>query len=90
MPGLLRGMARVAVVSRHGHGRLEPREPPPGQPLGAAGAAAYAEQPPPPPQPVAAAPAADPIDQLRELGELRQQGILTEEEFAAQKAKILG
>jgi hypothetical protein len=30
------------------------------------------------------------IDQLKELGELKAQGILTEEEFAAQKAKILG
>jgi hypothetical protein len=40
-----------------------------------------------PPQ---AAPAQDPIDQLKELGQLKEQGILTEEEFAAQKAKILG
>jgi len=44
----------------------------------------------------AAAPAAAPatgqstIDQLKELGELKAQGILTEEEFAAQKAKVLG
>jgi len=30
------------------------------------------------------------IDQLKELAELKSQGILTEEEFAAQKAKILG
>ena len=39
-----------------------------------------------------AAPAAgtDPIAQLKELAELKAQGILTEEEFAAQKAKILG
>jgi hypothetical protein len=29
------------------------------------------------------------IDQLKELGELKAQGILTEEEFTAQKAKIL-
>jgi len=29
------------------------------------------------------------IDQLKDLAELKQQGILTEEEFAAQKAKIL-
>ena len=28
------------------------------------------------------------IDQLKELGELKGQGILTEEEFAAQKAKL--
>jgi hypothetical protein len=30
------------------------------------------------------------IDQLKELGELKAQGILTEEEFATQKAKLLG
>ena len=29
------------------------------------------------------------LDQLKELGELKAAGILTEEEFAAQKAKIL-
>ncbi|HEU4802837.1 MAG TPA: SHOCT domain-containing protein [Solirubrobacterales bacterium] len=48
----------------------------------------YAE-PAPAPAP-AAAPAADPIAQLKELGELRDSGVLTDEEFAAQKAKILG
>ena len=48
----------------------------------------------PPPQqyaqPAPAPAAPDPIQQLRELAALRDQGILTEEEFAAQKAKILG
>jgi hypothetical protein len=42
--------------------------------------------------PAPAAPAAggeSTIDQLKELGELKAQGILTEEEFAAQKAKLL-
>jgi hypothetical protein len=48
-------------------------------------AAQQAAPPPPPPAPVA-----DPIAQLKELGELKAQGILTDEEFAAQKAKILG
>jgi len=44
-----------------------------------------------PPAQAAAAPAGDSvIDQLKELGELKAQGILTEEEFAAQKAKLLG
>jgi hypothetical protein len=38
----------------------------------------------------AAAPAPDPVAQLKELGELRDSGVLTDEEFAAQKAKILG
>jgi hypothetical protein len=37
-----------------------------------------------------AAPAPDPIEQLKELGQLHAQGVLTDEEFAAQKAKILG
>jgi hypothetical protein len=42
----------------------------------------------------AAEPAADPMDarlaQLQQLGELKAQGVLTESEFAAQKARILG
>jgi hypothetical protein len=38
----------------------------------------------------AAAPAADPVAQLQELAKLKEQGVLTEEEFAAQKARILG
>jgi hypothetical protein len=42
----------------------------------------------PPPEPAAGA--TDPIAQLKELAELKQQGILSEEEFAAQKARILG
>jgi len=37
----------------------------------------------------AAAPAADPIQQLKDLADLKNQGILTEAEFNAQKAKIL-
>ena len=42
----------------------------------------------PAPAPAAAAP--DPIEQLRQLGQLHEQGVLTDQEFAAQKAKILG
>jgi hypothetical protein len=47
--------------------------------------------PPPQAPPPAAAPVAQEstIDQLKDLAELKQQGILTEEEFAAQKAQIL-
>ena len=48
---------------------------------------------PPPPAP-AAAPAGggedDMLDQLERLGKLHEQGILTDAEFAAQKAKLLG
>lgn len=47
--------------------------------------------PAPPPAATAAAPpaAVDPIERLKELATLKDQGILTEEEFAAQKAKLL-
>jgi membrane protease subunit (stomatin/prohibitin family) len=45
----------------------------------------YVEQPQAAPAPAAA----DPIDRLKELGELRDSGVLTEEEFQAQKAKVL-
>jgi hypothetical protein len=38
----------------------------------------------------AAAPEVDPIERLKELGALHEQGILTDEEFASQKAKVLG
>jgi Short C-terminal domain len=47
-------------------------------------------EPAPPPPPAREAPAADTIEQLKQLGTLHQQGILTDEEFAAQKAKLLG
>lgn len=42
------------------------------------------------PAPAAAPPAEDPIQQIEKLGKLKQEGLLTEEEFSAQKAKILG
>jgi hypothetical protein len=45
---------------------------------------------PPAAAPAPAAAQGSVIDQLKELGELKAQGILTEEEFAAQKAKLLG
>jgi hypothetical protein len=47
--------------------------------------------PPPPAPPPAAAPVsqADKIEQLKQLGELKAQGVLTDDEFAAEKAKIL-
>ena len=43
-------------------------------------------------QPAEGQPAAppDPVAQLRELAALREQGALTEDEFTAQKARILG
>jgi hypothetical protein len=44
----------------------------------------------PPPPPPAADPMADKLAQLKQLGELKEQGVLTEAEFAAQKQRILG
>jgi hypothetical protein len=87
MPGLIRGVARTAViagtatsvsnrVSRRQGQRWQAQEEQSQQ---------AAPAPPAPAQPEKSA-----VDQLKELGELKQQGILTEEEFAAQKAKILG
>ncbi len=49
-------------------------------------AAAAPTEPPAQPQP---AEPVDVIEQLKKFAELRDQGILTEEEFAAQKAKLL-
>ena len=96
MPGLVRGMARTAVVagtatavsnrvSRRQANRWAEQDqysqqPPPQQ---------YYEQAPP-----AAAPPqddmSDKLAQLKELGELKAQGILSEAEFEQQKARILG
>jgi len=86
MPGLLRGVARTAVIAGTAttvSNRVSRRQ---GQRW------AQQEEAQQAPAPVAAAPAAggqSTIDQLKELGELKAQGILTEEEFAAQKAKLL-
>jgi hypothetical protein len=94
MPGLLRGVARTAVVagtatavsnrvSRRQANRWSAQEEQQYQ------AQQYQQQqqyaPPPPP----AAPATDTVTQLKELADLKAQGILTDAEFEAQKAKIL-
>ena len=52
-------------------------------------AAQQAAAPPPPPAP-AAAPADDMVAKLKELASLKEAGVLTEEEFAAAKAQLLG
>ncbi len=50
-----------------------------------------APPPPPPPPPAPAEPDADAdLARLQQLGELRASGVLTEQEFQAQKARILG
>ena len=92
MPGLLRGVARTAVIAGTAtsvSNRVSKRQ---GERWAAQEQQQYAQQAPPPQAaPPAAAPAGESmIDQLKELGELKAQGILTEEEFAAQKAKLLG
>jgi putative oligomerization/nucleic acid binding protein/uncharacterized protein DUF3824 len=50
----------------------------------------YQQPPPPPPPQAAPAQGSSMIDQLNQLNDLRQQGALTDEEFAAAKAKLLG
>jgi hypothetical protein len=89
MPGLLRGMARTAVVAgtatavsnrvsrRQANRWAEQEAPAYEEPAGG-----YAEPPP-------AAPGPDLIEQLKQLAALHEQGVLTDEEFAAQKAKLL-
>ncbi len=52
--------------------------------------AAAAPEAAPAPEPAPAAPAPDPIAQLTQLAALKDSGALTEAEFEAQKAKILG
>ena len=102
MPGLLRGVARTAMiagtatavsnrVSRRQANRWAAQEAPPQQ-------ATYAAQPepqyyePPPPAPAApAAPAApDYAAELEKLAQLKAQGVISEEEFEAKKKQVLG
>jgi hypothetical protein len=94
MPGLLRGVVRTAAVagtatavsnrvSRRQSQRWAAQEAPPQQ--YAAPPQQYAA---PPPQPAAGG--EDRVEQLKDLAALKAQGVLTEEEFAAEKARILG
>jgi hypothetical protein len=90
MPGLLRGVARVAVVSGTAtavSNRVSRRQASRWSDQGQEQPGYAAAQPPP--QAAPPPPAADPIEQLTKLGELRDNGVLTEEEFAAEKAKLL-
>ena len=90
MPGLLRGMARTAVVAGTAtavSNRVNRRQ---------SRRWAGQEQVPypqdqPPPTPAAPAPNGESrIAQLKELGELKAQGVLNDAEFEAEKARILG
>ena len=124
MPGLLRGVARTAVVAgtatavsgrvqrrqadkyaeRDAHAAAErsqayeqemgaqPTYAPPTPQYGGAPQQVYAAPPQQQyaPEPAAPASQADVLTQLKQLGELRDAGVLTEAEFAGQKAKLLG
>jgi Short C-terminal domain len=93
MPGLLRGIARTAViagtatavsnrVSRRQAGRWARQDQ----------QQAYAQEPAEPeqaPEPAAAGGMDDTLAQLKQLGELKSQGVLTEDEFQQQKSRIL-
>jgi ABC-type xylose transport system substrate-binding protein len=91
MPGLLRGIARTTViagtatavsnrVSRRQYNRWAAKDE-----------QEYEAQQQQAPAPAAPAPAQDDkITQLKQLADLKAQGILTDEEFASEKAKILG
>ena len=104
MPGLIRGMARTAAVvgtataTRNAVNRRQADKnyaayehaaqqaaPPPQQ---------YAAPAPPPPDQYYEAPVQaaqeDVVTQLERLGALKQQGLLTDAEFEAQKKKLLG
>jgi hypothetical protein len=98
MPGLVRGMARTAAVvgtataTRNAVNRRQADKN--AQAYAQATSTAYAQAAPPPEQeyaPVeyAPTPEEDMIGQLERLGALKAQGLLTEEEFAAAKAKLL-
>lgn len=90
MPGLLRGMARTAAVagtatavsnrvSRRQANRWAAQEPEYQEP--------YQQQAP---APAAPAPAGESrVEKLKDLAALKEQGILTDEEFATEKARIL-
>ena len=91
--GLMRGMARTAVVagtatavsnrvSRRQANRWSSQEQPQEE-------AAAPPPPPPPPAQPAASSQSDMLDALQKLGELKSAGVLTEAEFEYQKGRIL-
>ena len=109
MPGLLRGVARTAVVAGTAtavSGRVQRRQ---AEKYAGRDAQIYADReqayeqqtapqpayqqpaPPPatPPPPAPAAGGTDVVAELERLGTLKQQGVLTDEEFQAAKAKVL-
>src|ERR1700761_345492 len=87
---LLRGMARTAVIAgtaTHVSNNVSRRQGERWQRKEEAQYAPQQQEAAPPPQ--AARPHGGPIENLSQLGELRDKGILTQQEFEAQKAKLL-
>jgi hypothetical protein len=90
MPGLLRGMARTAVVAGTAtavSNRVSRRQ---ANRWAAQDASAYPQEQYAPPPAAPAAGGEDRVQQLKDLAALKEQGVLTEQEFAAEKARILG
>jgi len=82
MPGLLRGVARTAVIAgtaTHVSNNVSRRQ-----------ARRWEAEEEQYQQPTYAAPADDTTEKLQELAQLRQQGIITDEEFTAKKRQLLG
>ncbi len=88
MPGLLRGVARTAVVagtatavsnrvSRRQYNRWSQQD------------TQYDQAPEPAPSQSPSSGGDDRISKLKDLADLKAQGILTDEEFAAEKARVL-
>jgi hypothetical protein len=109
MPGLIRGVARTAVIAGTAssvNGRVQRRQ---AEKFASRDASIYASEqqayaaqqqqaygsqpqyaaPPPAPAPPPAQSQDEVIRQLRELGELHAQGLLTDAEFAVQKSRVL-
>ena len=102
-PGLLGTMARTAVVAgtatavsgavaNHQHQRTVAQQEAAREQAQAASAQPMpvTPEPPAPPAPPAASAGSDIIAKLQQLGELHQQGVLSDAEFAQAKALILG
>ena len=88
MPGLIRGIARTAAIAGTAtvvSNRVSRRQ---------ANRWAAKDQQQQDEEPAATPPPADDmsskLEQLKQLGELKTQGVLTDAEFDAQKARILG
>ena len=103
MPGLLRGVARTAAIAGTASAVSGRVQRPQAEKFAGRDAQIYADRqqayqqqaqqyapPPPPPPPAASAPdTGDKLEQLKQLGDLKAAGVLTDAEFEAEKAKIL-